>query len=268
MPEERILLFIPAYNCAPQIGRVIAQLDPQVRGLIDEAIVVDNQSPDETQARAIEALRALDGLRWSVLRNDQNYGLGGSHKVAIEHGRAHGFDWLLVLHGDDQADVRDITPRLRRGEHRAHDAFLGARFMRESRLEGYSRVRTLGNHVYNALFAAVGRRGRLHDLGSGLNLFRLARFADGAHLRFADDLTFNYHLTLHMLARGWRIRFFPISWREEDQRSNVKLVSQALRTLRMLGEYLRDREGFLAADHRAPGRTYTAQTVASSDAAG
>ena len=265
MPDERILLFIPAYHCAPQIGRVIAQLDPEVRALVDEAIVVDNQSPDDTQARAVAALGELDGLSWKVLRNDDNYGLGGSHKVAIEHGRSGGFDWLLVLHGDEQADVHDFLEPLRRGEHRGLDALLGARFMPGSRLEGYSLVRTLGNHVYNGLFSAVGRRGRLYDLGSGLNLFRLASFADGAHLRFADDLTFNYHLVLHMTARGWRLRFHPISWREEDQRSNVKLASQALRTLRMLGDFVRDREAFLAADHRPAARAYTAQVVASSD---
>jgi glycosyltransferase involved in cell wall biosynthesis len=258
---ERILLFIPAYRCAPQIERVVRQLDGPVRDLVDEVVVVDNRSPDDTAERAIAGLERIAGLRWTVLRNDENYGLGGSHKVAIDRGRQGGHDHLLVLHGDDQAAVDDIVPRLRAGRHHDVDALLGARFMRGARLQGYSPVRTAGNHAYNALFSLAGRR-RLHDLGSGLNLFRLARFADGAHLRFADDLTFNYHLSLWMAAQRWPLRFFPITWREEDQRSNVKLVQQGVRTLGLVGAFARDREAFFAADHSSHA-AYTATPLAS-----
>ncbi len=263
MTPDRTLLFIPAYNCAPQVVRVVRQLAGPVKDLIDEVVVIDNRSPDDTVERATEALGAIDSLRWRVLVNHDNYGLGGSHKVAIDLGLQEGFTHLLVLHGDDQATVTDFDGLLRSGAHQPFDAVLGARFMSGSRLEGYSRVRTIGNHVYNGIFSAAGRR-RLHDLGSGLNLFRLAAFSDGAYRRFADDLTFNYHLSLYMVARAWSIRFVPISWREEDQRSNVKLVSQGLRTLRLVGSFVRDRAGFFATDHGGPGRTYTAEVVARS----
>jgi glycosyltransferase involved in cell wall biosynthesis len=260
---DRILVFIPAYRCAPQLPRVVAQLAGPVTELVEEVVVVDNQSPDETVEVALEALGKLEGLRWTVLRNDNNYGLGGSHKVAIAYGLEHGFTHLLVLHGDDQASVDDIVPRLRAGAHHGLDALLGARFMRGATLQGYSTVRTLGNHVYNVLFSLAGRR-RLHDLGSGLNLFRLEAFADGAHRRFADDLTFNYHLCFHMVSHGWRIRFFPITWREEDQRSNVKLAEQGWRTLKLVGSFVRDREAFAQADFSRPGAAYTASVVARS----
>ena len=266
MTDERILVFIPAYHCAEQIERVVRRLDGPVKELVDEVIVVDNQSPDGTAARAAAALERVDGLRWSVLVNDANYGLGGSHKVAIDYGLRHGHTWLLVLHGDDQADPADFEAPLRAGAHRSVDALLGARFMRGSRLRGYSRVRTAGNHAYNLIFSLAARH-RLHDLGSGLNLFRLARFADGAHRRFADDLTFNYHLSLYMVHAGWRIAFVPISWREEDQRSNVKLVQQGVRTLGLVRDFVRDRRAFFATDHSAGHAGYTAEPLATSGAA-
>jgi glycosyltransferase involved in cell wall biosynthesis len=261
-----VLLFIPAYRCAEQVPRVIAQLDGPVKDLLAEVIVVDNRSPDGTAEAAAAALAGIDGLRWTVLRNDANYGLGGSHKVAIEHGLARGHEWLLVLHGDDQADVADLEPLLRAGAQRELDALLGARFMRGARLLGYSRVRTLGNHAYNLLFSAAARR-RMHDLGSGLNLFRLERFRGGEHRRFPDDLTFNYVLSLWMAQDGWRVRFVPISWREQDQRSNVRLVRQGVRTLGMAGAYVRDRRAFFAADRSGGHGAYTAQSLAASERA-
>ena len=264
MPSPRVLVFIPAYRCADQIGRVVAQLTGPIRPHVAEVVVVDNRSPDDTLERAIAALEQLPpDLPWAALRNDDNYGLGGSHKVAIQHGLQHGFDWVLVLHGDDQALADDAVQPIVDGGLQRHDALLGARFMRSSRLLGYSRVRTVGNHVYNVLFSLAARR-RMHDLGSGLNLFRLDRFRDGAHRRFADDLTFNYHLSLWMAWQGWPASFFPISWREEDQRSNVKLVEQGMRVLRLLADFRRDPERFFAQDHSVPGAQYTATVVASS----
>jgi hypothetical protein len=69
-----------------------------------------------------------------------------------------------------------------------------------------------------------------------------------------DDLRFNVYLLLSLYARRLRLRFFPITWRELDQSSNVKMVSQALRTLRAAVEYRLDPRGTLAQDHRAIAR--------------
>jgi len=61
------------------------------------------------------------------------------------HALDNSFDYLIVLYGDDQGDLADILPYLRDGSYRDADALLGARFMKGSRLVGYSAVRTLGN---------------------------------------------------------------------------------------------------------------------------
>ena len=260
---ERILLFIPMYNCAPQIPRVIAQLTPEVQALISEVLVVNNRSTDDGQAAAVAALSTLEGVAGRVVLNDRNYGLGGSHKVAFQYALANGFDYLIVLHGDDQAKIQDIVPHLQAGAHRGVDALLGARFMPGSTLVGYSLFRTLGNHVFNALYSLVTLR-VIHDLGSGLNLYRVGALAQPWWLTNADDLTFNYHMILRSVAQRQKLAFFPLTWREEDQVSNVKLFSQAMRVARLPLAYLFNRAGYLAADYSSkPEGGYTSQTVAS-----
>jgi dolichol-phosphate mannosyltransferase len=258
---ERVLLFIPMYNCAAQIPRVIAQLTPRVRALIDEVVVVNNRSTDDGEAVAAKALSGLDGLSARVLRNDDNYGLGGSHKVAFQHALAHGFDYCIVLHGDDQGDIADLAPLLEAGAHRGVDCLLGARFMAGSRLVGYSRLRTFGNHVFNLIYSAASGR-RIFDLGSGLNIYSVKALANRTWLRHADDLTFNYHMILHSIAQGWRIAFFPLAWREDDQTSNVKLVAQSLRVLGIAWRYATARADYLAADYSSrPDHVYTSTQV-------
>jgi glycosyltransferase involved in cell wall biosynthesis len=262
MPDK-ILIFVPCYNCAPQIGRVIRQLAQGLPGVDCEILIVDNGSRDGTIEAAIEALPLLGDIPAKVVRNRDNYNLGGSHKAAFAHAERGGFSHVLVLHGDDQGAVSDAGPLLAAGSHRQYDACLGARFMRGSRLTGYSGFRIFGNHVFNLLFSVVSGR-RVLDLGSGLNIFGRAVFTDRDVLRHSDDLRFNNYLLLGLFDKKRKILFFPISWREDDQVSNVKMFSQARKTLVIAAEYLFRRGFFRTGEHRAtPRADYDFDVVAS-----
>ena len=256
--KQKILVFIPAYRCEAQIGRVLDQFDTSVQQWFNAVIVVDNQSPDQTLEAAIErgksVLTDCDFIAW---RNEDNYGLGGSHKAAFSYAIEKGFEYLVVLHGDDQANIHDLLPQLEAGNHLRVDCLLGARFMPGSQLKGYSWFRTFGNRIYNALFSLVAHR-VIYDLGSGLNLYRLETFRECYFNTFPDDLTFNYVMLLASYHHKQKIRFFPISWREEDQRSNVKLFCQAYKVLKLLAGYALNPGQFLNSDLRA--RTFDAYT--------
>lgn len=238
---ERILVFVPAYNCSRQIKRVLAQFDNAER-YFAEVLVVDNRSPDNTLEMACEAARRAK-LPVTVVQNNDNYGLGGSHKVAFSYAVDNGFDYIVVLHGDDQGSIHDLIPHLEAGAHRGVDCLLGARFMSGSNLDGYSAFRTLGNEVFNLLFSAASGK-RLYDLGSGLNLYRVSQLATAKCHGFANNLTFNYFMILASVHWGWKIRFFPITWREDDQISNVKLARQSIQVLGILLRYVFKRKGF------------------------
>lgn len=232
-----ILLFIPAYNCEKQIVRVLDSLDEKVMAYISEVIVVNNRSTDGTEEAVKEYQRTHTYLPLKLLRNGDNYGLGGSHKVAFSYALKHKFDYVIVLHGDDQGDIHDFLPVLKKEIYRGYDCVLGARFMLQSRLEGYSLFRTVGNIVYNFLYA-IGVKQRVFDLGSGLNMYDVKMLRDKYYLRFPDNLMFNCTMLLASSYYNQTIRFFPISWRETDQVSNVKMASQSLKTLELLFNYI------------------------------
>ena len=250
--QEKILVFIPAYNCAKQVPRVIRQFE-NLQEIFSEIIIVDNRSTDNTVEAALAAAEEIN-IPVSVVRNTDNYGLGGSHKAAFQFAMSETFDFCVVLHGDDQGNIHDIVPYIRSGEHRKVDCLLGARFMSRSKLEGYSAFRTFGNHVFNILFSIAAKR-RLYDLGSGLNLYRVEKLKSNDFFGFSNNLTFNYYMILATVFWKWKIRFFPISWREDDQISNVKLTRQSIQVLGILASYVFRRRNFLNTNHALRSKT-------------
>ena len=237
MEKPRILLFIPAYNCEDQIIRVLGSLDSRVMKYIDEVVVINNRSTDGTEAAVKEFMRIHTYMPIRLFRNKDNYGLGGSHKVAFNYAIHEGYDYIIVLHGDDQGDIHDFLPVLKKEIYRGYDCVLGARFMMQSRLQGYSLFRTVGNIVYNFLYA-IGMKMRVFDLGSGLNMYAVSALRDKFYMKFPDNLMFNCTMLLSVAFYNMSMRFYPVSWKETDQVSNVKMTSQALKTLRILFDYM------------------------------
>lgn len=262
MENHKILLFIPMYNCEKQITRVLGQLTDEVCSYLSEIIVINNCSTDNGEKTVEQYLsKHTFPVTIRLLRNDENYGLGGSHKVAFSYAVNHGFDYVIVLHGDDQGEISNILPYLKKRSYEKYDCFLGARFLKESRLKGYSAFRTFGNRVFNVLFS-IGCGMKIYDLGSGLNMYSTDILKDQFYLKYKDNLIFNYCMIMGSAYYKHNIRFFPIEWREDDQVSNVKMVSQATTVLKLLFSYMINKKKFVKAEHRDVIRSeYFAQTI-------
>lgn len=259
--KDKILLFIPMYNCEKQIVRVLGQIDEEILKYVSQIIIVNNRSTDCGEDAATEYCRIHPELPVLILRNEENYGLGGSHKVAFEYAVEHEFDYVIVLHGDDQGSIRDLLPALRSGGYRKYDCCLGARFSKKSKLIGYSKFRIFGNYVFNMIFS-VAMRTRVYDLGAGLNMYSTNMLKSRYFHTYPDNLTFNVYMLMATKAYGQKYCFFPLSWRETDQVSNAKVMSQAIKTLKMAMRFARKGKAFLETDSREIKRdSYTYQLI-------
>ena len=79
--------------------------------------------------------------------------------------------------------------------------------------------------------------------------------------KFLDDLMFNYLMIMAAEYYGHDIKFYPISWREDDQVSNVKMASQAVKVLKMLKAYHDDPTVITSEYRDTPIDTYEADPV-------
>lgn len=232
------LLFIPCYNCQKQIIRVLKKLPENIDKYFTEILIINNYSTDNTYHVIKDFFSSYKhNIKISLINNEQNYGLGGSHKIAFEYACNNNFDNIIVFHGDDQADINDILQILNLKELSNYDCYLGSRFMDFSKLNGYSIIRTYGNILFNKIFSIV-LFNKIYDLGSGLNLYNTNMLKNQFYKNFPDDLTFNYMMLLSSKYYKHNIKFFPIFWTEKDQISNVKIFKQTVTLILMLFKYM------------------------------
>lgn len=240
MRQKNILLFIPTYNCERQIPRVLDKVRQISSEFSCKVLVVDNGSSDDTLNQVCNFSANHPSLDISIFKNNLNYGLGGSHKVAFSYCHSQNIDYCLVLHGDDQADINDFRQILGTKEYQQYDHTFGSRFHRGSKLSGYSFIRTQGNYFFNQLASLITGK-QISDFGgSGINIFSIKALNgnDGLpFLGYSNDLTFHPHLLLDAIRNGHKMVFKPITWREEDQISNVKIISQTKKLFSILWSY-------------------------------
>ena len=75
---------------------------------------------------------------------------------------------------------------------------------------------------------------KIYDLGSGINLYGKKVISD-KYIKFIDnEMGFNYQNLLLMIVKKRNLKFAPISWKTEDEESNVQVVSQSLKVLKIV----------------------------------
>lgn len=206
---------------------------------IERIVIVDNRSSDNTIDIARDFFRQhrdsfnQHGIETEILLNNENYSLGGSHKVAFQYCISKNNFRVVVLHGDDQADPNDFNKIFTTEKYDNFDAILGSRFMKGSRLINYSTFRKFGNGVFNVCLRLFGF-GALKDMGSGLNFYRLDRLNSKTYGTASDNLTFHLYFLLFMAMSNAELKFVPISWREEDQKSNARLIAQSIELFKVI----------------------------------
>ena len=85
--------------------------------------------------------------------------------------------------------------------------------------------------------------------------------SDAFFEKFPDNLMFNYVMILASHYYKQDIRFYPVSWREDDQVSNVKMMNQAFTVLKMAFTYFFNNEYIHSEFRENPHDSYTCEEI-------
>lgn len=204
--RPRVVVIIPAFNEARAIGHVVTDIPDE---LVDEIVVVNNASTDETErnARASGATvlrEARKGYGWACLRG-------------IEYVRSLQPDVVVFLDGD-YSDHPNEMPRLVEpillGEA---DFVVGSRILGEHEPGAMLPQALVGNRVACAAMRAIWGA-EFTDLGP----FRAIRF-DALMDLGMEDKTFGWTIEMQIKAvrAGLRCMEVPVSYRRRVGVSKV-----------------------------------------------
>jgi glycosyltransferase involved in cell wall biosynthesis len=199
----KLTIIMPAFNEAQAIKPVLESLLISDFDFVQEIIVVDDGSSDDT-AGVAQAV----GVR--VLRHAQNMGYGAALKTGI---RAAQTEFVLTMDADGQHRVEDVQ-RLWSAVG-DDDMVVGQRpGLRQSpfwRMPGKWLLWMLANYL---------TRHTIPDLNSGLRLIRREISLKYLHICPAG-FSFSTTITMALISRGYKVRYVPIAINRRLGKSTV-----------------------------------------------
>ena len=217
--RANVVALIPAYREARHIHDVASRVLQQ----LDHALVVDDGSPDETEA---EAKRT--GAE--VVRHPVNRGKGAAIKTGLaELAKRDGLEYVLLLDGDGQHAPEEI-PRFLEEANRSDSALLIGNRMSDVRTMPL--VRKLTNRFMSWQISHVCGQ-QIPDTQCG---FRMVRGDLLAPLGEAPTARFDFETEMLAIAArlGHHIAAVPVSTIYGDERSKIRPVRDTLRFYRLL----------------------------------
>jgi glycosyltransferase involved in cell wall biosynthesis len=208
--KMKTLICLITYQAEAHIEATISRLPSDVWRSTDYHILVsDDGSSDNTIDLASKVL-ARSGDNYTLLSISENQGYGGNQKVCYRFALEHGFDAVVLLHGDGQY-APEIVPTFRNLLNNGADVVLGSRILVSgAALKGGMPIyKFIGNRVLT----------KLQNILCGSDLSEFHTGYRGYTTKFlksipfelnSDEFHFDTEILLQAFHAGSKIEEFPI----------------------------------------------------------
>jgi glycosyltransferase involved in cell wall biosynthesis len=226
--REPTIVVMPAYNAAATLQRIH---DAIPHDLVDEVIVVDDGSSDDTAAIA-------GRLPVTFIRHERNAGYGGAQKTGYRAALERRPGAVVLLHGDDQYDGRMIGPALQILQLGICDVVLGNRIRtrREALDNGMPLVKYVANRGLTLLENLVSGQ-NLGEWHSGFRAYHRRVLETVPFLENSDDFVFDSQFLVQCVHFGFKIGDVPVPVRYFQGASSISLTDSTRYALRTMGTF-------------------------------
>jgi glycosyltransferase involved in cell wall biosynthesis len=228
---KKVVVVLPAYNAAKTLRATIAGV-PQ--GFVDEFILVDDASQDETEAVARE-------LGLTTIRHPRNLGYGGNQKTCYAAALASGADVIVMLHPDYQyspALVPALAWLVASGEY---DVALGSRILGGTALRGGMPLYKYASNRVLTFLQNLATGAKLSEYHTGFRAFSRQALEAVPWKENSDDFVFDNQILNQVLAEGFRIGEISCPARYFDEASSISFPRSVRYGLGVVADALRFR---------------------------
>jgi len=204
---------MPAYNAARTLERTWRAIPADC---VDEVLLVDDSSADETVAIASE-------LQLNVIAHPHNVGYGGNQKTCYLEALRRGADIVVMLHPDGQYDpvlLPDLIQPILDGDA---DLVLGSRMLNGGAREGGMPLyRFVSNKALTSIENRALGRG-FSELHTGYRAYSRSFLETVPFLRNSNDFVFDSQVIAQAVSFDQRIVEVPIHTKYFPEASSTSM---------------------------------------------
>lgn len=210
--NRKVVVVMPAYNASKTLAKTYAEI-PQ--DLVDEVVVVDDCSQDNTAEKAKEL-----GIK-HIIRHEQNTGYGGNQKTCYNKALELGADIVIMVHPDYQYTPKLIPSMCHLIANDLFHVVLGSRILGTGALKGgmplykYVANRFL-TFIQNILVGA-----KLSEYHTGYRAFSREILEAINYEVNSDNFVFDNQMLSQILYQGYEIAEVTCPTKYFDEGSSI-----------------------------------------------
>lgn len=229
---RKALIMIIAYNASRHIGGVLSRLPEALwtnTAYKADVVVIDDCSKDDTIGAARAWLREHPlPLNVRLLRNPVNQGYGGNQKVGYTYAIRHGYEAVVMVHGDGQyppEKIPDMLAPLFAGEA---DAVFGSRMLvKKDALDGGMPYYKFAGNVALTTMQNCILGSRLSEFHTGFRAYSTRALERIPFQHNSNVFHFDTDIIIQMVDTKQRIHEIPIPTHYGDEVCHVNGVRYA-----------------------------------------
>lgn len=204
---KKILLIIPAYNEAENIGALLMRIKDMELEVDMDVLVIDDCSADDTS-------KIVEESGFKVIRQVFNMGYGAALQTAYKYAVAKDYDYLLQMDADGQHDVCNVKVLCEKigcfleEDSNCPDIVIGSRFLEGSQSFRISGLKKYTIHFFRKIIKRVTGY-NLTDPTSGLQALNRKAFSFYSVYNNFDLKYPDLNMIVQMLLLGFKIEEVP-----------------------------------------------------------
>lgn len=201
----KFLLAFSCYNERKKMVEVVKKFSDYARY---DVLIVDDGSTD----RFDEELKD-PRMKFQILRNETNQGVGSSIRRACRYAKEQGYDAIIFIAGNNKDSPEDV-PKLICAVEEGYDFVQGSRYLpggNFGRMPLYRQIAT--RFIHPSLFSWITGR-KITDSTNGFRAFRLSLLEDPC-IQLDQDWLDHYELEPYLFYKavklGYRVKEVPVT---------------------------------------------------------
>ncbi|HKX31897.1 MAG TPA: bifunctional glycosyltransferase/class I SAM-dependent methyltransferase [Blastocatellia bacterium] len=237
MEQNRVAIFIVAYNAERHIEKVLRRIPAWVAEGLAEIFIIDDHSADNT----VEAAQKVDWPQiyapLRIFRTPYNQGYGGNQRLGYLYAIEQGFDIVILLHGDGQY-APEALPYILAPYAEGTDAVFGSRFIRprDAIKGGMPLYKWVGNRILTRMQNFI-LGSRMSEMHSGYRSYRTSALQQVPFTSNSLDFDFDADIIVQLHAAGLQITEVPIPTYYGDEICHVNGMRYAWQCVKTAMKY-------------------------------